>query len=146
MPSIKLICIALEKSGKSIIVNEANILAQQGIDGDRYCNLNTSREKQITLIESEVIDDVNRLTGANFGYETFRRNLVTQDIRLNDLLGLEFSVGNIRLRCHTLCEPCGSLQNRLQLAGLVKQLTHRGGLCCEILDSGMLHVGDNIST
>ncbi|MBO67539.1 MAG: sulfurase [Acidiferrobacteraceae bacterium] len=146
MASIKLICVAQEKSGQTITVDQARILAQQGIDSDRYCSLDTPRERQITLIESEVIDDVNRLTGASLTYEMFRRNLVTQNIRLNNLLGSEFSVGKIRLRAHELCEPCGSLQNRLQLDGLVKQLTHRGGLCCEILDNGVLHVGDEIKT
>ena len=145
MASIKLICISREKSGETIVLNQANIIAQQGIDGDRYCGQNTPQERQITLIESEVIDDINRSTGASIAYEAVRRNLVTQGIRLNLLLGSEFSVGGIRLRAHELCEPCGPLQKRLKVTDLVKRLTHKGGLCCEVLDSGVLKVGDEIS-
>ena len=72
----------------------------------------------------------------------FRRNLVTEGVQLNNLVGETFYVGEIRLRGHELCEPCRYLQDRLKVTDLVKRLTHKGGLCCEVLTGGTIRSGD----
>jgi len=144
MASVKLICTSLVAGGETVAVDAVRTIAGQGIEGDRYCALDTEPSQQITLIECEVIDQFNQETGSKFSYEMFRRNLVTEGIQLNNLVGQIFDVGEVRLRGHELCEPCRYLQERLKVADLIKRLVNKGGLCCEILTSGTIRVGDEL--
>ena len=144
MAFVKLICTSPVAGGETIAIDAVTTIAGRGIEGDRYCALDTEPSQQITLIECEVIDQFNQETASEFSYEMFRRNLVTKGVQLNNLVGETFYVGEVRLRGHELCEPCRYLQERLKVTGLVKRLTHKGGLCCEILTSGTIRSGDNL--
>jgi len=144
MASVKLICTSPVAGGETIAIDAVTTIAGRGIEGDRYCALDTEPSQQITLIECEVIDQFNQETESEFSYEMFRRNLVTEGVQLNNLVGETFYAGEVRLRGHELCEPCRYLQERLKVTGLVKRLTHKGGLCCEILTSGTIRSGDNL--
>ena len=144
MASVKLICTSPVAGGETIAVDAVTTITGQGIEGDRYCTLDTEPSRQITLIECEVIDQFNQETGSEFPYAMFRRNLVTEGIHLNNLVGQTFYVGKVRLHGHELCEPCLYLQDRLKVTGLVKRLTHKGGICCEILTTGTIRLGDNL--
>ena len=144
MASVKLICISPVAGGETIAIDAVTTIAGRGIKGHRYCALDTEPSQQITLIECEVIDQFNQETASEFSYEMFRRNLVTKGVQLNHLVGETFYVGEVQLRGHELCEPCRYLQERLKVTDLVKRLTHKGGLCCEILTSGTIRSGDNL--
>ena len=144
MASVKLICISPVAGGETIAIDAVTTIAGRGIEGDRYCALDTEPSRQITLIECEVIDQFNQETASEFSYEMFRRNLVTEGVQLNYLVGETFYVGEVRLRGHELCEPCRYLQDKLKVTDLVKRLTHKGGLCCEVLTSGTIRAGDNL--
>ena len=72
-----------------------------------------------------------------------RRNLVTKGVLLNDLVGQVFQVGTVRMMGVRLAEPCSHLE-RLTRPGVVKGLVHRAGLRADILDEGVLRVGDAI--
>lgn len=145
MASVKLICTSPVAGGETVAVDAVTAIAGRGIEGDRYYALDTEPSQQITLIESEVIDQFNRETESEFPYAMFRRNLVTEGVQLNNLVGKTFNVREVRLRGLELCEPCLYLQDKLKVADLVKRLTHKGGLYCEILTSGTIRSGDNLS-
>ena len=144
MASVKLICISPVAGGETIAIDAVTTIAGRGIEGDRYCTLDTEPSRQITLIECEVIDQFNQETASEFSYEMFRRNLVTEGVQLNNLVGETFYVGEVWFRGHELCEPCRYLQDRLKVTDLVKRLTHKGGLCCEVLTGGTIRSGDNL--
>ena len=144
MASVKLICISPVAGGETIAIDAVTTIAGRGIEGDRYYALDTEPSQQITLIECEVIDQFNQETESEFSYEMFRRNLVTEGVQLNNLVGETFYVGEVWFRGHELCEPCRYLQDKLKVTDLVKHLTHKGGLCCEILTSGTIRSGDNL--
>ena len=72
-----------------------------------------------------------------------RRNLVTKGVSLNDLVGQVFHVGSVRMKGVRLAEPCDHLE-RLTQKGVLKGLVHRAGLRADILDEGVLRVGDEI--
>ena len=74
----------------------------------------------------------------------FRRNVVTEGIKLNKLVGKEFYVGKVKLKAHDLCRPCKYLQNLLNQKNFVVELLNKGGLRCEILLSGVIYNGDKI--
>lgn len=130
-------------------VPEARAVAGKGLDGDRYGTLRGTFSKagkasqQVTLIECEAVEAVARDYGVALDYSESRRNLVTRGVPLNHLLGREFTVGSVRLRGLKLCEPCAHLE-KLTRPGIEKALRHRGGLCAEIVEGGVLKVGDAI--
>ena len=80
----------------------------------------------------------------NFSYIDFRRNIVTSGVRLNNLIGKEIQIGDVKLKGHRLCDPCKYLQDKLVQDNLVKKLLDRGGLRCEILAGGKISVNDGI--
>ena len=144
MASVKLICTSPVAGGEPVYIDLVQAISGQGIKGDRYCGKDTDPARQLTLIESEVIDQFNQETGSEILYTAFRRNLVTEGVQLNNLVGKIFYVGEVKLCGKELCEPCLYLQEKLKVADLVKRLTHKGGLCCEILTSGTIRSGDNL--
>ena len=120
------------------------VVAAKGIIGDRYFHDFNNDREQITLIECENIDYYNNTFKTNFKYLDFRRNIVTKDIKLNDLLGKTIFIGEIEVQASDLCRPCKNLQNRLGQDNIIKEFLRRGGLRCEILTSGTINVGDKI--
>ena len=146
MPKIIEIGITKKNNQKLKIekVNNVEVVAGKGIKGDRNYHDNNEARKQITLIESESIDYFNQKFNTNFSYLDLRRNLVTKDIRLNDLIGKKLSIGQIDIRVHDLCRPCNYLQEILGKDNIIKEFLNRGGLRCEILFSGNIKVGDEI--
>ena len=121
------------------------VIASKGIIGDRYFHDFNGDREQITLIESENIDYYNQTFNTNFNYLQFRRNIVTKNIQLNDLLGKTITIGNIKLKVNDLCRPCKDLQKRLGKDNIIKEFLRRGGLRCEILSSGTINIGDKIT-
>jgi MOSC domain-containing protein YiiM len=117
-----------------------------GLEGDRYALKAGTFYKpepayELTLIEAEAIEALQRDYQIEISAGDARRNIVTRNVPLNHLVGREFAVGDVRLRGIRLCEPCGHLQ---QLAGkpLMSALKHRGGLRAQILSPGAIRVGD----
>ena len=105
---------------------------------------NNQKERQITLIEIENINYFNNISKTNIPPINFRRNIITENIKLNDLVGKEFFVGNVKLKGHDLCRPCKYLQDKLKQNNFIKEFLHKGGLRCEILTNGKINVGDII--
>ena len=142
---VVVVCLSATEGGSIREVSEAVATAGAGLEGDRYCAFGASPETQLTLIESEAIDEFNQVFSTDLPVTAFRRNVITKGIDLNALKGSIFTVGDVQLRGVELCEPCAYLQNLVGIPGLVKQLTHKGGLRCEILAGGSIRQGDTIS-
>ncbi|OUS13381.1 hypothetical protein A9Q89_03100 [Gammaproteobacteria bacterium 53_120_T64] len=147
--------IHIAKSGVSAPqkLQAAELVAGKGIVGDSYYkkmagysdNLSGLPAKELTLIESEEIDLFNKSYGFSFSYRDFRRDIVTRGARLNELVGKEFMLGDIRLRGISLCEPCAHLENLLA-AELMPSLANKTGLSAEIISTGSIAVGDSIAS
>ena len=137
-----------EKSGKEIQeVSSVEVIANKGIVNDRYFNDNNEKDIQITLIESENIDYFNKKSKTNIPYIDFRRNIITEGIKLNELVGKEILLGEVKIKGHRLCNPCKYLQEILQQQNLLKNMAYlykKGGLRCEILSNGRISVNDRI--
>ena len=133
-------------------VNQLAALAGRGIEGDRYLlGTGTYSKKpepgrQVTLIQSEVLTSLNKKFNITVKPEESRRNVLTEGIEINDLIGKEFLVGTVRLRAHRLTRPCKYLENLLGQPGLYKELWDHGGISCEILTDGVIEEGDIITS
>ena len=125
-------------------VNSIKVLANQGIIGDRHFSEFNEPYNQLSLIESENIDYYNIKYGLNIPYIDFRRNIITKGIRLNDLVGKKFLVGEVELEGIDLCRPCRHLCELLDQDNIIKEFLRRGGLRCQILSSSSIEVGNKI--
>jgi len=131
-------------------IREVKAVVGKGLEGDRYANQIGTYSKDpgsgrdVTLIEVEAIEALERDYDIRVRAGESRRNIVTQGISLNHLVGEEFRVGKVVLRGTRLCEPCAHME-KLTVKGALRGLIHRGGLRAEIGKGGTIRVGDEIS-
>ena len=128
-----------------IEVSSIEVLANQGVVGDRHFKEFNDPHNQLSLIESENIDYYNIKFGLNIPYVDFRRNIITKGIQLNDLVGKKILVGNVKLEVIDLCRPCKHLSEVLGQDNIIKEFLRRGGLRCQILTSSTININDKIS-
>jgi MOSC domain-containing protein YiiM len=120
-------------------VESVRVVSGCGLEGDRHYRPDGQRPGgAITLIEAEVLEDVG-LTGLQS-----RRQVVVRGVRLNDLVGRRFRLGEIECEGVEICEPCLHLQS-LTRPGIIEDLKHRGGLNADLLTSGTISVGDTVT-
>jgi len=125
-------------------VDQIEAIKGKGLMNDRHFRENNNKECQLTLIETECIDEYNKISNTKIPYINFRRNIVTEGIKLNEFLNKDFFIGNVKVRGHDLCRPCKHLQELLNQKNLIKEFIRKGGLRCEILSTGIIFVNDNI--
>jgi len=150
---ITAIYLAPEAGAPMQAVSLAELESGRGIKGDRYhVQGGTFSEKllakgqgdwEATLIETEAIDAFNKSVGLNIGYGNFRRNIVTQGVKLNALVGQRFRVGKVVLEGIRLCEPCTHLASLVSKSVLPALVGH-GGLRARIVEGGSVSPGDSV--
>ena len=135
-------------------VDEVEAVAGRGLRGDRYFRETgtfvrwepgESRPSgyDLTLIETEAVEAIEREAGVELDPGEHRRNVETSDVALNHLVGERFRVGEVVCRGARLCEPCDHLQ-RLTEDGVLDALVHRGGLRADVVEDGTIRPGDAI--
>jgi len=147
--SVHSVHITAVASEPTVSVEEARAVAGKGLEGDRYFSATGSWSstpgsgRQVTLIELETIEALERDYQTKIEPGQARRNIVTQGVALNHLVGREFSAGEVVLRGLRLNEPCNHLASLTDEK--VKQgLVHRGGLRADIVSGGVIRVGDAV--
>jgi len=147
--SLVAIQIGRDAEGRLESVAEVRAIPGKGLEGDRYFrgegsfSKNPGGGRQVTLVASEMLELLQSEHGIALEAAETRRNLVTKGVLLNDLVGQVFQVGTVRMMGVRLAEPCNHLE-RLTRPGVMKGLVHRAGLRADILDEGVLRVGDAI--
>jgi MOSC domain-containing protein YiiM len=132
-------------------LKQAQLIAGQGIVGDRYFSQSGTFSKkssikpkqQVTLIEMEEIEHFNQSRYEPIDYGEFRRNLLTQGLRLNDLVGKEFRIGEVILKGIELCEPCAYL-SKLLGPEIMSEMIHKCGLRAQIIQGGTIEIAEQI--
>jgi MOSC domain-containing protein YiiM len=118
-----------------------------GLQGDRYAvgagqwSATPGTGRNLTLIEAEALDDLERDHGLRLAPGATRRNVTTRGVRLNELVGARFWVGDVLCEGVRLCEPCTYLQE-LTGKAILEPLVHRAGLRASVISSGVMRVGD----
>jgi MOSC domain-containing protein YiiM len=147
--TVESIYIAGAAESKPQSVGQVAAIPGGGLEGDRYA-LKTGTfykpepDYELTLIEAEAVEALQRDYQIELSQSDARRNIVTRGVALNHLMGREFVIGDVRIRGIRLCEPCDHLQ-RLTGKSVIKGLLHRGGLRAQILTPGTIRVGDPIT-
>jgi len=136
-----------EESQPTQELSQVLAVAGKGLEGDYYYRLNLDQNpdsgREITLIEIESLEAVNRDYAVALDPGESRRNILTRGIPLNHLVGKEFRVGEVSLFGIRLCEPCSHLAGLTQKK-VLPSLVHRGGLRAKILIGGTIKTGDSV--
>jgi MOSC domain-containing protein YiiM len=135
--TVEQIAISPEDSAPPGSVPEVEVGAK-GMVGDRYADAG-----DITLIEAEALEAFTAETGIELTHEESRRQVLTRGIRLNDLVGKRFRVGDVEVVGRELCEPCNHLQGMTR-PGVLRGMVHRAGLNADIVTPGRIAVGDEV--
>jgi MOSC domain-containing protein YiiM len=142
--SVVAIHLAAEESGPVHAVEEVEAVAGAGLSGDRYFEPGADPARQLTLVEAEELERLEREHGIALAPGESRRQLTTRGVRLNELVGRRFTVGGVACRGIELCEPCSHLQALTGRPGILRALVHRAGLNAELLSSGTIAIGDEV--
>jgi MOSC domain-containing protein YiiM len=105
----------------------------EGVPGDRYFG-----RGDITLLEAFRQD-----SGIELSHAEIRRQFLTRGVRLNDLLGKRFRVGEVEAVGAEWCEPCAHIES-LTYDGVLRGMVHRAGLRADIVQPGRIAVGDEV--
>ncbi len=128
---------------------EAMLVGGVGIAGDRYATGRGTYSKrphidrQVTLIEVEVLEAIARDRGIALAPSEHRRNLTTRGVPLGHLVGQYFRVGDCVLYGGRLNVPCLYLETLLAKK-VFKPLINRSGLNCRIILGGMVRNRERI--
>ena len=146
--SVAAIFIVPNSADVMISLARVRAFADRGLEGDRFFRDSWSAvkrsDKAVSLIEEEVLDIAAQEVGVEGLGKLSRRNIVTRGVALIDLLGREFTVGNVRMRGIRLFEPCAHLVQVSKLPGIFKALEHRSGLKAALVSDGEIRIGDAI--
>ncbi len=134
------------------MVSHRSITAKpgHGLEGDRYGLGLGSWVKEIkpgdhelTLIETEQLEWFENETGQRLTHLMSRRNLLTEGVDLNALVGKQFHVGEVAVEGMRLCEPCKTLQEQTGL-DILPAMVGRSGLNCRVLTDGVIRLNDPV--
>jgi MOSC domain-containing protein YiiM len=130
-------------------VPEVRAFPGRGLEGDRYFFAKGSFSRwpgggrAVSLIAAEALEALRAEHGIDLGEGRSRRNLVTSGINLADLNNHHFRIGTAVFLGVRPCAPCRYLE-RLTEAGVFEALKDRGGFRADVLEEGVLRVGDAI--
>lgn len=159
---IRAIHVAPEQGAPTERVDRVRAFARRGLEGDRYCRPEAETENgtdaergtagtfadrdgsDLTLIESEALEAVERDYNVALEPGVHRRNLTTEGVALNHFDGERFQIGEAVCEGVELCEPCSYLERHLAEEGIREALVHRGGLRARILEGGVVTIGDRL--
>jgi MOSC domain-containing protein YiiM len=132
-------------------MSELTLVAGRGIVGDRYMigseegfySHKPEEGRQVTLFELETLIALQRDAKIDLGPHEHRRNVTTEGVPLNHLVGKRFWLGETLLEATRLSIPCRHIEEITGKA-IFDPLINRSGLNCKIIEGGVVKVGDVI--
>jgi MOSC domain-containing protein YiiM len=129
----------------AIEVPSIECVASHGIRGDRFFDYQKDYKGQITFFSIEVFDELCRaLELRDCSPALVRRNVITRDVDLAELIGQEFEVQGVRFHGTGECRPCYWMDRAIG-PGAEDFLKGRGGLRAQILTDGILRSAATVS-
>ena len=149
-PKVLAIHVAPDRGGPPVALDQAKLVPNRGIEGDHHhARPNGDPASEVTLIEAETVAAFNDNTGLRIKAAETRRNIVTEGVDLNALVGKRFTIGDTLLEGIEPCDPCASLGRRLATVSvsapsIVRELANRGGLRARVVEGGTVTPGAQI--
>jgi MOSC domain-containing protein YiiM len=121
-------------------VGEIECVAGRGVRSDRFFDYKENYKGQITFLSWEVFEAVcQALDAGTKSPGVTRRNVITEGVDLNSLVGKTFTLQGVEFEGVCECKPCYWMDGAIA-PGAEQALQGRGGLCARILTDGTLHV------
>jgi len=134
------------RTGRPMVSHETAVaITDQGIESDRYAAglgrySRSPGGREVTLFEIETARALKEECGIDLHPHEHRRNLTTEGIVLEELVGKTFSVGEVTLEGLRPSKPCRYL-NMMSKKQIFTMLNDRAGLFCRVVSGGTLLVG-----
>jgi MOSC domain-containing protein YiiM len=141
--------VAASAGAPMVELETVEAIAGVGLDGDRYASQTghwspiARRGERLTLISNEEIRRLAADYGVSLAPGESRRNITTEGIDLDTLLGRRFTIGTVVCQATRRCEPCTYLEELIDKE-VIYALVHRAGIRVQILEGGTISVGDPI--
>ena len=121
-------------------VTEAVMVPGKGIEGD----VNTSRRRQVTIIEREIWETLMRQLGADASPAGRRANFMVSGVPLAGTRGKVLKVGGVRLAIGGETTPCERMDEYLPGLRDAMKPHWGGGAFAQVLDDGLVTIGDAV--
>ena len=147
-PFVEYIFVAPDGGVEMQSVEQVEAIEGTGLRGDRYAEGTGYWAPvdicQITLIEGEDLEAIQSKTGVKVTNGQHRRNLVTRGVRLEELQGRRFQVGDAILEYDRPRPPCRYIASITE-SGMTSALAGRAGVCARVVQSGVIRRNDAIT-
>lgn len=118
-------------------------VAGKGIVGDRYFDYKPDYKGQLTFFSADAFRQIQSDLGVDDkDASVFRRNVVLSGVDLNELIGVQFSLGDVDFEGVEEARPCYWM-NQAFCPGAEEWLRGKGGLRVRILTDGEIEVGQH---
>ena len=119
---------------------EAVMVPGKGIEGD----VNTSRRRQVTIIERELWDAQMRELGTDASPVGRRANFLVSGVKLAETRGRILRIGGVRLEIGGETTPCERMDEYLPGLRAARKPNWGGGAFAQVLDDGVVTIGDTV--
>ena len=129
-----------QPAGENAVVEVAEVrcLAGRGLEGDRFLDFKPDYKGQVTFFAWETYVRLCAQFGvAGKSPAVFRRNVVTEGLDLNALIGVEFELCGVRFLGTQESTPCHWMDDAF-CPGTEEAMRGHGGLRAKILSDGVL--------
>ena len=128
--------IARVKGTPSDPVDAATVISAQGLEGDRSCSADNTR--QVLVMDRETLDHFELKPGQ------IKENITTSGLDLSQAkAGEVFFIGDsVTMEVVGECHPCGKMD--AIRPGLREQLGGRRGMLAMVINGGPIKIGDSI--
>lgn len=122
-------------------VDTIECVAGSGLKGDRFFNHKDNYKGQITFFDWAVYKRIQQeFNLPELEPWIFRRNVLTEGVDLNTLIGQRFTLQGIEFEGSEECRPCYWMDEATATQGVHEALKGYGGLRARIRTSGKLKV------
>ncbi len=123
-------------------LNAAEVTVAKGVASDFR---GKPSKRQVTLLSSEQWQQACNAVNKQLPWTVRRANLLVSGVEFSQAdVGKLICIGDVRLRVQCETDPCSRMDEQHQ--GLYAALLPkwRGGICCEVLQSGQIAIGDEV--
>ncbi len=123
-------------------LDTVSVTAEAGLEDDRRGRV---EGRQVTVFAREAWSSACTDLGVSLPWTTRRANLLVEGVELPRSVGDEFAIGTVRLKVMEETAPCSMMEKAH--VGLRETLSPdwRGGVSCNVIEGGMLNIGDCVT-
>ena len=125
-------------------VGDAPIISHTSLDFEKGRGIRGDRFEEslypVTFFSLEVAEVIEKAFDRSIEIELYRRNITISGINLCELIGRQFTIGEVVFEGMAHCNPCPWMDAVIE-KGTYRQMKGRGGLRAKVIRGGSLNLG-----